>query len=53
MAAVAAGLAVSEAGGWRAMCFLGSWRRHCRGNCSLIALFEVSFEVEGAALVMC
>lgn len=53
VAAVVAGLAVSEAVGWRAMCFLGSWRRHCRGDCSRVALFEVAFEVEGVALVVC
>jgi hypothetical protein len=51
--AVVAGLSVSEAEVWRAMCFLGRWRRHCRGDWSLMALFEVAFEVEGAALVMC
>ena len=51
--AVVAGLAVSEAGGWRAMCFLESWRRHCRGDCSQIALFELAFDVEEVALVVC
>ena len=48
-----AGLAVSEAGGWRAMCFLESWRQPCRGDCSQIALFQIVFEVGEAALVVC
>lgn len=51
--AVVAGLAVLEAGGWRAMCFLESWRRHCRGDCSQLALFELAFDVEEVALVVC
>ena len=51
--AVVAELAVSGAGGWRAMGFLGRWRRHCHSDCSRIALFEVAFDVEKVALVVC
>ena len=52
VAVVVVGLAVLEAVGWQAMCFLGNWRRHCCGNCSRIVLLEVAFEVERAVLVV-